>query len=57
MSELRSLELRGNYLQKLPEELLHLKQHAPQLQTLDLRHNPWLKVRCFECSRNRSIQR
>lgn len=45
MNELRSLDLRGNQLQKLPEELLHLKQHAPQLQTLDLRHNPWLKVR------------
>lgn len=37
--------MRGNQLQKLPEELLHLKQHAPQLQTLDLRHNPFLKVR------------
>jgi len=44
MSKLKDLNLSWNQLTSLRDDLTVLRKHAGQLNTLDLRNNPWIKV-------------
>lgn len=44
LNKLQFFDLSWNQLKKSKEVISILRKHTPNLQSLDIRHNPWYKV-------------